>query len=199
MLGLFKKKATAGEFGHVVMHYAKEFLATDAGASLGMRFDDFDGSKGWDKFLEQKGLPIALQKLHFRHFVHCALQGACTQFEASLRRAITEGGMSGFAAKVEGYDFVSSYENLEAAYCGQHNFPEHLRTLSNPEAGLPFLNNSNVGVVNAKYLLETFVFRHMTNADAFINDFQYYSSKVSASVGMVARAIDAAHKSFKIT
>jgi len=65
MFGFFKKEATPAEFGYAVLHTAVDFLSPDAGRSLGMRFNDFDGSHGWANFLERKGLPIERQKLYF--------------------------------------------------------------------------------------------------------------------------------------
>src|SRR5271169_1957046 len=64
MFGLFKKKVTPGEFGQAVSYLAKDPLSADAGRSLGARFDDYDASGGWPKFLERRGVPIPTQMLY---------------------------------------------------------------------------------------------------------------------------------------
>jgi hypothetical protein len=55
MFGLFKKKATPAQFGHVVLHTALDWISSDAGGALGVRFENFDGSQGWSRFLESRG------------------------------------------------------------------------------------------------------------------------------------------------
>jgi hypothetical protein len=72
MFGLFKKKVTRIEFGQGIVHLSKDFLASDAGRSLGTQFENWDGSDGWGNFLERSGMPIPMQRLHFILFTHCA-------------------------------------------------------------------------------------------------------------------------------
>ncbi len=199
MFGLFKKKTTPDEFGHAVFHTASDFLASDAGRSLGMRFENWDGSGGWSNFLLCKGMPVPIQKLHYRLFSHCAIQAACTQFDAGTSRAMTHGAtITAFASAPDGYNFEKTYATLEAAYLGQHKFDRRVEPLSNVDARLTFLPNQAVGVVNAKYLIESFVIPNMNNSQAFIDDFNGYSSTVSATIGTVRRVMDHLFASFKI-
>lgn len=199
MFGLLKKKIFAAEFGQGVMHLAHEFIASDAGRALGMRFEDFDGSNGWANFLERRGVPLPTQKLHFRLYAHCAMQAASTQFEERVAREVTSGAMSGFTNCVEGYEFEETYQVLARAYRGQHKFDPNIEALSNSEAMLAFLPNPNAGVLNAKFLLDIFVLRKMSNYSSFIDDFKGYSSTACASVGTVRRAIEQLSQSFKIS
>lgn len=158
VFGLFKKKATPEEFGHAVFHLASDFLASDAGRSLGMRFENWDGSDGWSNFLTRKGMPMAAQKLHYRLFSHCAVQAVCTQFDAGTSKGITRGAtVTAFSSAPDGYNFETTYATLEAAYRGQHKFDRRVEPLSNVDAHINFLPNQNVGVVNAKYLIESFL------------------------------------------
>jgi hypothetical protein len=71
--------------------------------------------------------------------------------------------------------------------------------LSNLEGQLDFLPNANVGVLNAKYLIESFVVPKLQNSAAFIDDFASYSGTVCATVGTVRRAIDALFTSYKLS
>lgn len=121
MFGLFKKKATPGEMGYGVLHYTAEFLAADAGQSLGMRFDGYDASGGWANSLERKGITVPTQKLYFRLFTHCAIQAACTQFDEAMRRAITQGAMESFTEKLDGYSFETTYTTLRQSIAGNIN------------------------------------------------------------------------------
>lgn len=199
MFGLFKKKVSAAEFGQGVMHLSHETIASDAGRALGTRFDDFDASNGWAKFLEQRGVSLPLQKLHFRLYAHCALQAAATQFGEQTARDLTSGAMSGFTCGIEGYDFEPIYRTLANAYRGEHTFSPHVDVLCNPEAQMTFLPNPNAGVVAAKFLVESFILRYTSNQSAYINDFHGYSSTVCASIGTVRRAIHYLTKSCKIS
>jgi hypothetical protein len=199
MFGLFKQKVNAKDFGYCIVDVEREIIAVEAGRSLGMRFDDFDATDGWSKFLEYKGMSIPIQKLHFRLFMHCGVQAAGTQFEANTRRAITQGAIAGFANKPDGYDFETTYATLEAIYGGQHKFDQRVASLSNRGSQIHFLPNGNAGVSNAKYLIESFVIPNMKNSEAFIDDFQSYSSTVCATVGTVQRAINQLLSTMKIT
>lgn len=199
VFGLFKKKATPEEFGRAVFHLASDFLASDAGRSLGMRFENWDGSDGWSNFLSRKGMPMAAQKLHYRLFSHCAVQAVCTQFDAGTSKGITRGAtVTAFSSAPDGYNFETTYATLEAAYRGQHKFDRRVEPLSNVDAHINFLPNQNVGVVNAKYLIESFVIPNMQNGQAFIDDFKSYSSTVCAAIGTVRRAMDHVFGSFKL-
>ena len=107
--------------------------------------------------------------------------------------------MAGFKNKIDGYDFETTYETLDAAYRGEHEFGPRLEPLSNFDAQLNFLPNPNVGVLNAKYLIESFIIPNMPNSEAFIDDFANYSGTVCATVGTVQRAMDQLFRSLKIS
>jgi hypothetical protein len=90
ILGLFKEKVTPSAFGQIIVQWANDFFAADALRSLAMRFEDWDGSRGWGGFLESKGVSVATMKLYGRLYAHCAVQAACTQFtqlDESTRKA----------------------------------------------------------------------------------------------------------------
>jgi hypothetical protein len=119
---------------------------------------------------------VATQKLHFRLFTHCAIQAACTQSDEPTRRAITHGGaVAGFTNTIADYDFQKTYTTLESAYRGQYSFDSRVANLTNPTSQLSFLPNPNIGVVNAKYLIEAFVIPNLNNSKAFIDQFESYS------------------------
>ena len=200
MFNLFKKKASPEDFGYSVLALADNWLLADAGQSLALRFDDFDASMGWPTFLERKGVTAPLGKFYARLYSHCAIQGTCTQFDAHTRRAMTQGAISAYRNKQEGYDFESTFSTLEAAYHGKHRFGGSIDALSNDGARLLFVPYAyqDVGVSNAKYLLSTFIIPKMKNSQLFIEDFEGFSSTVSASIGTVRRAMDQMFKSFKI-
>lgn len=67
------------------------------------------------------------------------------------------------------------------------------------DAQLMYLPNPNVGVLNAKYLMEVFIVRNMPNSEAFFDDFQGYSGTVSATIATVRRAMDHLFRSYKIS
>lgn len=197
MFGLFKKKVTPAEFGDCILHMANEWIGSDAGQSLGMRFDNFDGSEGLPIFLERHGVSLAMQKLYFRLYTHCAMQASFSQFEDRMAREMTLGAMSAFANNLEGYDFGATYLTLDAAYRGRHQFSPMVEPLTNSDARLSFLPNSNAVVLNSKYLIETFVLPNVSNSSAFFDDFYGYSSSMCATVGTVCRAMGQLSKSFR--
>lgn len=198
-MGFFKKKVTPAEFGEGVVVTASSWIGADAGRSLGMRFENFDGSRGWGQFLESRGVPAAALKLYVRLFSHCALQAAFTKFGEDTRRRMTEGAIAAYADKIAEYDFGKTYAALEAVYSGEHTFDPKLETLGNSEAQLDFLPNGNVGVLNAKYLIESFVVTQLQNSGAFFTDFASYSSTCFAAVGTVRRAMDHIFSSYKLS
>lgn len=197
MFGLFKKQITLVEFGQGIMQLVNDQLSSDCSRALGMRFENWDGSKGWSNFLQSRGIPIPTQKLHYRLWTHAAIQGTCTQFDEVKRRTITQSAMEAFSEKLPNYDFGTTYNALESAYRGHYKFDSKLVSLTNPSAVPDFLH-PQVNVLSAKYLIEAFVFSHMPNSAAFIDQFQSYSSTVGASMGTVSRAMNHILKSFKI-
>lgn len=197
MFGIFKKKVTPHEFGAGIIHLAGDFLASDAGRSLGTRFENFDGSRGWPRFLEEMGVSVAIQKLYFHLYLHSALQAICTPLTGDMRLAITQGAMGGFKNNPKGYDFDTTFEALEAIYRGSYKFDEPLDTLANPDAKVKFLPNPNVAVLNAKYLIEIFVMQYMNNVSLFVDDFKYYSSTIFASIATAQRAGNHLSKSLR--
>lgn len=198
-MGLFKKKVTPSEFGSGALYMAIEYLASDAGRSLGMRFPNFDGSNGWGNFLQQQNIAKPVQDLYLRHFAHSAFQAASTQFDNATSRAMTQGAMSLFKEKaIDGYDFAITFDTLAAAYRGEHQFCPRVEQLNNAEAQLPFLSIPDAGVLNAKYLIESFVIPQMPNSDAFLADFESYSLAVSSGIATVQRAFEHLLRSVKL-
>jgi hypothetical protein len=194
----FKKQISMEEFGEGIATLANEPLSTDCSRALGMRFENWDASNGWSKFLESKGVAVLTQKLHYRLWTHAAIQTFCTRFNDGKRRTITQSGMGIFTGAVAGYDFGTTYKALEEAFQGQYKFDPKLAPLSNSGGGVSYLPNPQAPTISAKYLIQEFVFRHMPNAPAFINDFSSYSSTVGASIGTVSRAVDHISTKFKI-
>ena len=197
MFGLFKQKVTPAEFGNGLFQTSQDWLFADAGRSLGSHFDDVDASAGWSVFLERKGMPIPTQLLYVRRFTHCAVQAAGTQFDEGTRREMTKGAMSRFNG-FDGNDFRTTYDTVEAVYRGQHKFDLNIEQLSNRDCQLTFLPNTNVGVLNAKYLIESFIIPNMENRMAYIDNFLLYSSSVCVPIAMLQRAITHLFKSLKI-
>lgn len=199
MFGLLEKKVSAAEFGQGILHLSYEFIASDAGRALGTRFENFDGSNGWANFLERHGVPLPIQELHFRLYTHCAIQAASTQFETRIAREVTSGAMSGFTNSAEGYNFEATYQTLARVYGGQYKFDPNIDVLANSEAQLTFLPNPYAGVLNAKFLLESFVVRKMSNYPAFFDGFGGYSSTACATVATVRRAINQLSQLFRMS
>lgn len=200
MLGLFKKKVTSTEVGSTLLGYVFEFLSTDAGRSLGSRFQNIDATHGWSKLLESRGIPLDIQKLYFRLYLHCSIQAACTQFEEGVRRGITHGAtVQGFKSGLGGYDFDKCFSTLETAYSGRHKFHPALQNLANSEAYVHVVPNPEVGVINSKFLIEEFVLRHLTNGATFVSDFHDFSSTQSSSVATTCRAVGQILSLVKIT
>lgn len=197
MFGLFKKQITLVEFGQGLIQLVNEPISSDCSRALGMRFENWDGSKGWSTFLQSRGISISTQKLHYRLWTHAAIQAPLTQFDEAKRRTITQSAMEAFSERIHNYDLGSIYNALESVYRGQYNFDPRFASLNNSSAAINFLPNPQVGVLNAKYLIEEFVFPHMPNSAAFVDQFQSYSNAVCASIGIVSRAVDHISKSFK--
>jgi len=84
MFGIFKKKVTPEEFGEGVVQLASEWISADAARSLGMRFENFDASQGWKKFLEHVGVPVETQLLYIRFVRHCAMWPAAGSVDTRL-------------------------------------------------------------------------------------------------------------------
>jgi hypothetical protein len=200
MFGLFKKRVTPSEFGCGILQLVADPLSSDGCRSLAARFPDFVATGGMATFLERKGLPLQTQKLYFRLFTHCAIQATTTRFDEGTRRAIVHGALvEGFANSPSDYDFGRTYTALEAAYRGEYKFHRDVESLYNFDAQVSWLPNPNAGVLNAKYLIESFVLPHMNNSKAFIDDFRGYSSTVCGTVGTIQRAIEYLLTSFKIS
>jgi hypothetical protein len=189
MFGLFKKQVTSEEFGHVLFEMTWDFVATDCGRALGTAmFDDFNASGGVGEFFAGKGIPLEKQKLHFCLYAHCTIQAGCTLLPEATRRPVTHGAISGRYSTPD-YDFDNTYATLEAAYRGQHKFSRTVESLTNPNTQLAWLPNPNAGVLNAKYLIDSFVIPHTANSKVLIKNFDRYSSPVCASIATVRRAM----------
>lgn len=201
MFGLFKKAMTPDEFGRTVVSWANEFLVDDAGLSLARLFDEF-----WDdnrpdngaQFLERMGIPAAKTHLYVRQFAHCAIHAASTQFGQEASKAMTRGAMTNYAKMQKGYDFETTYNALEAVYRGRHRFDRRIEALSNPEYDFPVLRNPNAGILNAKYLIETFVLSNVNNTAVLGERFGLYSGTVCGGLNAALRAMTQLSKSAKI-
>lgn len=204
MFGLFKQQISPTEFGQGIMQLAHDFMSSDSARAVAMRlegWDDHNGSTGWSGFIERKGIPMQTQKLHYKLWAHCAVQGTCTQVDADKRRAITRGAMdalSNGAWALKDYDFVRSYDALENIYRGQHKFDPTIESLTNPGVMASYLPNPKTAVLNAKYLIEAFAIPYLPNNKAFITEFQSYSSTVGASIGTVSSAMNHILAKFKL-
>ena len=202
MFGLFKKKISPEEFGRTVVSWANEFLVNDAAVSLGRLFDDFwdrDTSLTGVEYLERHGIPASKTNLYIRLFAHCAIQAASTQFSRDMRQAIARGAMTGFAKTPEGYDFEKIWYALEMIYHGRHKFDPRIGPLSNPKYDWPFLPYPNAGILNAKYLIETFVLSNVKNSNVLGDGFSLYSGTVGGGLDIVLRAMTRLSKSCKLT
>jgi hypothetical protein len=71
--------------------------------------------------------------------------------------------------------------------------------LSNSDFQFPELPNPNVGVLTAKYLIESFVIANMANSNFFIDHFKSYSGTVCVAVGAVQMAIAQLLRSLKLS
>ena len=197
MFGFGKKQISSGEFGEGIATLVNEPISTDSARALGMRFENWDASNGWSKFVESKGVSITTQKLHYRMWTHAAIQTFCTRFDEGKRRTITQAAM-GIFGKIDGYDFGTVYSGLEEARRGNYKFEPKIAALTNPDGGIQYLPNPHAATQSAKYLIQAFVVPHMPNAPAFINDFGSYSGTLGASIGTVARAVDHISSKFKV-
>jgi len=93
--------------------------------------------------------------------------------------------MSNYAKIQKGYDFETTYNALEAVYRGRHRFDRRIEALSNPEYDFPVLPNPNAGILNTKYLIESFVLSNVNNTAVLGERFGLYSGTVElcAEVG----------------
>jgi hypothetical protein len=71
--------------------------------------------------------------------------------------------------------------------------------LNNPNYHWPFLPYPNAGILNAKYLIETFVISNLKNANVLGDGFAGYSGKVGGGLDIVLRAMTQLSKSVKLT
>lgn len=198
MFGFGKKQISLDELGEGIATLANEPISTDSARALGMRFENWDASNGWSRFIESQGVPVTTQMLHYRLWTHAAIQTFCTRFDEGKRRAVTQSGMGIFAKAIPGYEFGSTYAALEDAFRGNYKFDPKISPLTNPGGGISYLPNPQAPSQSAKYLIQAFVFPHMPNAPAFIRDFGSYSSTLGASIGTVSRAADHIGTKFKI-
>jgi hypothetical protein len=202
MFGLFKKKITPEEFGRAAISWANEYLVNDAAVSLGRLFDDFwnrDTSLTGVEYLERHGIPASKTNLYIRLFAHCSIQAASAQFSWDIRQAIARGAMVGFAKTPEGYDFDKIWDALEMIYHGRHKFDPRIISLNNPKYEWPFLPYPNAGILNAKYLIETFVLSNVKNSNVLGDGFSLYSGTVGGGLDIVLRAMKQLSKSCKLT
>ena len=203
-LGILKRTMTPAELGYGILHVSDEILFMDSVRSLATRFDGYFGdpdlpSGFMNKFLERKDVSDTVRGLHHLLFTHCAIQAACTLFDEGMRKAITHGAMQSFTKPHDSYDMGRTYTTLESAYSGKHGFDRRVEPLTNSDAQFTWLPNPNVGVINAKYLIESFVIPNLKNSQTFIDDFKGYSATVFEAVVTVCLTIDYILTSFEIS
>jgi hypothetical protein len=182
----FKKTLTPEQLGNYVAKSANDLLAREAGKSLGMTFDNCDASDGpWNFLIRTEAL-----SLYYILFAHSSVQAAATDFDTDRRKRITRGAADGaLQVAPKGYDFTSTYNSLEDIYRGAYTFDRRLEPLSNPDTQFDYLPNPNVGVLNAKFLIEMLVVPDMDNSSSFIDNFHSYSGSVCEGVRMARTAI----------
>jgi hypothetical protein len=81
---------------------------------------------------------------------------------------------------------------------GRHRFDRRIEALSNPEYDFPVLLNPNAGILNAKYLIETFVLSNVNNTAVLGERFGLYSGTVCGGLNAALRAMAQLSKSAKI-
>jgi hypothetical protein len=194
----FKKTIPIAEFGLTVLRYSAEFISNDALRSLGSRFPNYDASRGWSPVFQANGVPVPIVQLYHRLYTHCVLQTTFKGYSPVHRRAMVLGAISGLADAPGGYDFGKTFSELETAYEGDYKFDPSVEPLTNPEARLPFMAYPNVGILAAKYLINSFVIPNMRNSKAFIDDFKGYSGTIGSSVATANRAADQITSKVKI-
>lgn len=198
MISLFKKKVSPTEFGQGIIQLAAGWLWNDAGRTLGMRFEDFDGSQGWPYFLRQKGMDDSFIQLYSCVFAHCALQAACSSFGDETAHAVTLGAMKSLARPPSGYSADMTYIEVARVYSGEHRLHSSVANLTNPNFFVPFIPKPEAGILNAKYLLDRFVIGKLDNSEDFITDFNSFSGGVASAIGTATRAIDWHRRSTKL-
>jgi hypothetical protein len=144
-------------------------------------------------------MSIPTQKLHYRLFAHCAVQAASIQFGDAVRRAITQGALDTFSNKPDGYDFEATYDTLNKIYCGQYRFEQKIEALRNPELQMPNFPKPNIAVLNAKYLIESFVIANVPDNRVCTDGFKLYSTTVGQGFAIVIKAMDFISRSFKLS
>ncbi len=199
MFGLFKSRTSPQQFGRLLLYFCQEMIATDAGRSQGLVFEDFGADENWPQFFVNKGISINDQKRYIRTFVHVALQAATTLLEKEHRLATLQGAMASYSSIPVGYDFDLVYREVEAVHAGTYPFPHSLRECRNPEAQVSWLPNPNAGVLNAKYLIERFGSIHPQNERAWLNNFESFSLVACSPIGTAKRAGDLLLKKHRIS
>jgi hypothetical protein len=202
----FKKKITPDEFGRAAASWANEFLVNDGAVSLARLFDDFwDDNRpdNGEQFLDRMGIPPPKTNLYIRLFSHCAIHAASTQFGQEVGKAITRGAMSNYVKTPAGYDFETTYSALDAIYSGRLRFDPRIDALNNPGFDFPVLPNPNSGILNAKFLIDNFMFPNLSQAvlvRAVSGDgFKMFSGTVCGGLNIALRAMAQLSKSAKIS
>jgi hypothetical protein len=191
MLG-FKNSVTPDEFGQGVWSYANDLIIAEATRSLGARFDKPDASKGWKAIFQASGVPLSTVRLYHLYYAHAVFQTNFKNFPLAQRQEMTRGGMVNFTTKPAAYAFEKIFNDLEATFDGHYRFDGLVEGLCNPEA------RPALGVLTAKYLVDGFVFPHIENRQAFLDDFVGFSSEVCSTVATVEGAIDVLLTKFHI-
>ncbi|MDO8360486.1 MAG: hypothetical protein Q7T08_10655 [Devosia sp.] len=189
MFGFFKKTISPVEFGQAVTKATLQSLCNDAARSIGMRFENFDASHGWGPFLESHGLSKQAQALHARLFIHCAMQAAFSAQPNPTKFGLMQGVLNCFVKDPAGYDFESTYIDLEQAYIGRGVFAPAVDQLS---------DSQEMGVLNSKYLLQAFVVPYVPNRAPFYEQFEAFCLPARVAIVTVNRAMHDLNPSFKM-
>jgi hypothetical protein len=110
----------------------------------------------------------------------------------AVGKSMTRGAMSNIAEKPAEYDFERTFNDLESAFDDRYKYNPSVASLHNPRAHPP------IGVSAAKYLIDIFVLSKMKNRQAFLDDFNGFSSTVCATVGTAHRATEQLLQKVKI-
>jgi len=199
-MAFFKKRVTPEQFGELLVKSAHANIAADAGRSLEMSFDDGPGSGGGIQFLERKGISVSAIRFYIRLFTHCAIQAASTRFDESTGQAVTQAAMGTFSSNIGEYDYARTYNELASIYAGRHRFTNKIEILSNPQRQFTYSNlrYPNAGVLNAKYLIETFVISNISNSNVLRGGFQVFSGTVCQALDVTLMASTHVSKSAKL-
>ncbi len=185
----FKKTIPINEFGLAVLRYADDFISADAGRSLGTQFENWDGSRGWWTFLQERGMSTSSMKLYRRLYTHCVLQATFKGFSPSHRWEMVHGAMDAFVDTLPDYSLGKVFSELEAVFAGNFELNPRVDGLDS-DSRLSFSAYPRVGILASKYLINTFIIPNMYNGNTFVDNFNLFCGTVGSSVATANRAMD---------